>query len=209
MTTNITVKKSHGFTLIELLIAIVIFAIVAIMAMGGYNELIKQREHAAETMLRVRTVQRAVARITQDMMQLEPRPVRDSTASTVNPALYINSNGCLLELTRAGWTNPVGMPRSTLQRVCYRLSDNKLYRDYWASLDRNLSNTPQQAELLGQITSMTFRFMDGNHQWQTTWPANSTGGTGNARARALPLAVEVTLKLSDWGDITRIIEIAA
>lgn len=201
--------QAKGFTLIELLIAIAIFSVLGVMAMGGYNELIRQREHAAETMLRIRSVQRAVTTLSRDLMQLEPRPVRDSTSATVNPAIYVNSTGCLLELTRAGWTNPVGLPRPTLQRVCYRISDNALYRDYWSSLDRNLSNTPQQVELLGKVTSLNFRFMDGNRQWQTTWPASSTGGTGLSRARALPLAVEITLKLSDWGEIIRLIEIAA
>jgi len=201
--------QAKGFTLIELLIAIAIFSVLGVMAMGGYNELIRQREHASETMLRIRSVQRAVTTLSRDLMQLEPRPVRDSTSATVNPAIYVNSTGCLLELTRAGWTNPVGLPRPTLQRVCYRISDNALYRDYWSSLDRNLSNTPQQVELLGKVTSLNFRFMDGNRQWQTTWPASSTGGTGLSRARALPLAVEITLKLSDWGEIIRLIEIAA
>ncbi len=201
--------QAKGFTLIELLIAIAIFSVLGVMAMGGYNELIRQREHASETMLRIRSVQRAVTTLSRDLMQLEPRPVRDSTSATVNPAIYVNSTGCLLELTRAGWTNPVGLPRPTLQRVCYRISDNALYRDYWSSLDRNLSNTPQQVELLGKVTSLNFRFMDGNRQWQRTWPASSTGGTGLSRARALPLAVEITLKLSDWGEIIRLIEIAA
>jgi general secretion pathway protein J len=194
-----------GFTLIELLIAIVIFAIVAVMAMGGYNELITQREHTAEAMLRVRTVQRAVTRICHDLMQLEPRPVRDPTATVTQPALYA-SNIYLLELTRAGWTNPAGLPRSTLQRVGYRLVDGKLYRDYWTVLDRTLNNTPVQAEILDKVSSVALRYLDGNRQWQTTWPA--TGGSGKSRDRYLPLAVEITLTLTDWGEIKRIVEIA-
>ncbi|MGD9843252.1 MAG: type II secretion system minor pseudopilin GspJ [Steroidobacteraceae bacterium] len=205
-TAQVCSMRNHGFTLLELLIAIAIFAIVAVMAMGGYNELITQREHAAESMLRVRTVQRAVTRITQDLMQLEPRPVRDATATTVNPALYPN-NIYLLELTRAGWTNPAGLPRATLQRVGYRLMDGKLYRDYWIVLDRSLSNTPIQAELLDNVSTITLRYLDGNRQWQTTWPASSTGGAGISRARATPLAVEITLKLDDWGEIKRIVEL--
>ncbi len=207
--TNLSIRL-RGFTLLELLIAIAIFAIVAAMAMGGYNQLIMQRERAAETMARVRGVQRAVTRITQDFQQLEPRPIRDATAATTNPALYMNAgNIYLLELTRAGWTNPAGLPRATLQRVGYRLVDDKLYRDYWTVLDRSLSAVPIQVELMDQVTSMTLRFMDNNRQWQTTWPANSTGGAGTARARALPLAVEITLVLVDWGEIKRIVEIAA
>lgn len=200
----------RGFTLLELLVAITIFAIVGVLAMGGYNQLISQRERAAEAMARTRTIQRAVARITQDIEQLEPRPIRDATAATTNPALYVNSTGTyLLELTRAGWTNPAGLQRATEQRVGYRLFNGTLYRDYWSVLDRTLTSTPIQAELLPKVTAFTLRFMDRNRQWQTTWPADSTGGTGNARARSLPLAVEVTLTLEDWGSIVRVIEVAS
>lgn len=201
--------RAGGFTLIELLISIIIFSIVGVMAMGGFNELVKQREHTSESMLRIRSIQRTVTSISRDLMQLEPRPVRDATSATLKPSIQINATGCLLELTHSGWTNPVGLPRSTLQRVCYRIEDNKLYRDYWITLDRNLSNEPQQVELLGEVSSLSLRFMDLNRQWQTSWPANTVGGTATSAARQLPLAVEITLKLNDWGEIVRLIEIAA
>ncbi len=207
---RITRTAHAGFTLLELLIAISIFAVVGILAMSGYNELLMQRERASQTMARARTVQRAVTRIAQDFEQLEPRPIRDATATTVNPALYLNAGGTYaVELSRAGWTNPAGVSRATVQRVGYRLVDGKLYRDYWTVLDRSLSNTPVQAMLMDKVTTFTLRFMDRNRQWQTTWPANSTGGSGNARARSLPLAVEITLTLEDWGELKRVIEIVS
>ncbi|MGE0113567.1 MAG: type II secretion system minor pseudopilin GspJ [Steroidobacteraceae bacterium] len=203
-------QSVSGFTLLELLIAIAIFAVVGVLAMSGYNELLMQRERAAQTMARARAVQRAVTRLAQDFAQLEPRAVRDATATTTNPALYFNAAGTyVVELTRAGWTNPAGVSRSTLQRVGYRLVDGKLYRDYWTVLDRTLSNTPAQALLIDKVTAFSLRFMDRNRQWQTGWPADSTGGAGNARARSLPLAVEITLTLEDWGQLKRVIEVAS
>ncbi len=205
------IRSSHsGFTLLELLIAIAIFAVVGVLAMSGYNELLMQRERAAQTMARARAVQRAVTRVTQDFEQLEPRPVRDATAATVNPALYLNAAGThVVELTRAGWSNPAGVSRATLQRVGYRLQDGKLYRDYWTVLDRTLSATPVEAVLVDKVTAFSLRFMDRNRQWQTTWPPSSVGGTGNARARSLPLAVEITLTLEDWGELKRIVEVVS
>lgn len=200
----------NGFTLLELLIAIAIFAVVGILAMSGYNELLMQRERAAQTMARARTVQRAVTRLAQDFAQLEPRPVRDATAATVNPALYFNAAGTyVVELTRAGWSNPAGVSRATLQRVGYRVQDGKLYRDYWTVLDRSLSVVPVEALLVDKVTAFSLRFMDRNRQWQTNWPANSTGGTGTARARSLPLAIEITLTLEDWGELKRIVEVVS
>jgi general secretion pathway protein J len=205
-----THSGSRGFTLLELLIAIAIFAVVGALAMSGYNELLMQRERAMQTMARARAVQRAVTRLTQDFAQLEPRPVRDATAATVNPALYLNAGGTyVVELTRAGWSNPAGVSRATLQRVGYRLLDGKLYRDYWTVLDRTLSSTPVEAVLMDKVTAFSLRFMDRNRQWQTTWPANSTGGTGITRARSLPLAIEITVTLEDWGELKRVVEVVS
>ena len=205
-------KRQRGFTLMELLIAIAIFAIVGVLAMSGYNQLVKQREIAAAAMARVRAVQRSMMRISQDFEQLEPRPIRDATGASDLPALYVTNNGVdLVELTHAGWTNPTGINRSTLQRVRYRLLDGKLYRDYWSVLDRNLNNVPIQVQLLDKVTAVTLRYMDTNHQWQTTWPpgtnGNNNANNANTTPRALPLGVEVTLSLKDWGEIKRIIEV--
>lgn len=208
-THTLHLRRVTGFTLLELLIAIAIFAIVAVLAMSGYNELLMQRERAGQSMQRARTIQRAVTRLAQDFEQLEPRPVRNATATINDPALCSNCNPYQVELTRAGWTNPAGVSRSTLQRVGYRLLNGKLYRDYWTVLDRSLSSTATQALLIDKVTGFSLRFMDFNRQWQTTWPAGSTGGTPTAIARALPLAIEITLTLEDWGELKRVVEIVS
>jgi general secretion pathway protein J len=200
-------SQSAGFTLLELLIAVAIFAIVGVLAMSGFNELLQQREHASASMARARTIQRAMTRLTQDFAQLEPRPIRDATATVVNPALMFSAGATGVELTRAGWTNPAGVSRSTLQRVSYRFSDGKLYRIYWTVLDRTLNSAEVKVELIDKVTTFNLRFMDRNHQWQTSWPASSTGGAGAALARALPLAVEITLTLEDWGELKRVLEV--
>lgn len=195
----------QGFTLIELLIAITIFAIIGVMALGGYNELIKQRERGDATMARVRALQLTMTRLAQDFEQAEPRPIRDGTAATARAAFLVDATTTyLVEFTHAGWTNPAGVQRSTLQRVAYRVADGKLYRDYWTVLDRTLTNMPVDVALLDKVSSMTLRFMDQNRQWQTTWPATATGG-GNRRS--MPMAVEITLQLEDWGEIKRLVEL--
>jgi type II secretion system protein J len=47
--------------------------------------------------------------------------------------------------------------------------------------------------------------MDQNHAWQEQWPGPNTPSINSARA--LPLAVEITLELEDWGVLTRLIEV--
>lgn len=198
-------KAVAGFTLLELLIAITIFAVIGAMALGGYNQLLKQRERADTSMARIRATQLAVTKIAQDFEQLEPRPIRDPTAQTQRAALMTDASGVnVVELTRAGWSNPAGVQRSTLQRVAYRLRDGKLYRDYWTVLDPTLGSMPVEVELLDKVTAFKLRFMDQNRQWQTLWPAAGASATS---ARDLPLAVEFTLQLEDWGEIKRLVEV--
>jgi len=204
---------SHkGFTLLELLVAITIFAIVSILAMSGYNQLVRQREIAATTMERVRNVQRCVMRMSQDLEQMIARPIRDATSATDIPALIAADNGAdVLEFTRTGWSNPTGINRSSMQRIRYRFVDNKLYRDYWSTLDRTLNSVPVEVQMLDKVTAITFRYMDSTHQWQTTWPPTAASANNGAQPalapRSVPVAVEVTLTLQDWGEIKRIIEV--
>ena len=195
-----------GFTLIELLVAISIFVVLGVLAYGGYNNSVKQTEIARTSMKRLAQVQTTVRVITQDFEQLAPRPVRDVVGDTRLPALMSMSKGQqLLSLTRAGWTNPGGLPRATLQRVSYVLEDDKLRREHFTVLDATLSNEPVKRELIDHVKSVRVRFMDDQKQWQEQWPPLNAAPQTLTRLR--PLAVEITLELEDFGEITRLIEV--
>lgn len=199
-------RRGAGFTLVEMLVSIAIFSLIAAMAYGGYNTLVRQSEQANERMARVRAVQRAVTRLTQDFAELEPRPVREPIGDAVEPALRADRRTQYLAfLTRAGWSNPAGLARPTLQRVAYRLEDGKLYRDHWSALDTTLANEPITAELLAEVRALEFRFLDPGGQWQEQWPPLGTAPELGRRLR--PLAVEIILELDDWGRISRLVEV--
>ena len=53
-------RTSQGFTLMEVLVAVAIFVIVGALAMGGYNELVKQSDMVETNAKRTRSVQRTV-----------------------------------------------------------------------------------------------------------------------------------------------------
>ena len=197
--------REAGFTLLELLVATAIFAIVGIMAFGGFNAVLAQRDRTMENLERLKDVQFAMRILAQDLVQIVPRPVRDELGNQEQPALRADeSNEHVIEFTRAGWTNPAALPRPTLQRVAYRLEEETLIREYWPVLDRTLSSVPVEMELLEDVEAIEFRFLDVQREWQTEWPP--LGAAGPVASRARPLAVEVAVELLDWGRITRRIE---
>jgi len=200
-------RREGGFTLLEILIAIAIFTVVGAMAMGGYNELSGQSATVEANMDRVRAVQTAVMRISQDLAELEPRPVREPVGDGTQGALKSDGRSLdLVSLTRSGWTNSAGLQRATLQRVNYRLENGTLYRDQWAVLDRTLATEPTSLPLLDKVKAVSLRYMDPSRSWREAWPGSGAAGPQAQRSR--PLAVEVTLELEDWGTIVRLIEVA-
>jgi general secretion pathway protein J len=213
-----------GFTLIELVVAL---AITAIMFTIGYVELdqaMRSRREVQEQSARLIAIQQAVRTIEQDFELLEPRPVRNLIGDGYLPALTttpaagtigLDSSSSstaptpVVSFTRAGWTNPVGVQRSELQRVTYALQNGALVREYYPVLDATPQDPVVSHTLIDHVTGFSLRFMDAGHNWQTQWPATAIPGTSaEILLRSRPVAVEVTLQLDDWGLIVRDIEIA-
>ena len=143
----------------------------------------------------------------QDFSTLEPRPVREPLGESYQPALRSDARSQLLaELTHSGWSNPAGLPRSTLQRVAYRIDEEgRLRRDHWYVLDRTLGGEPVSRVLVERVEGLTFRFMDNNGRWHEQWPPLGYSAPDAQRVR--PIAVEIALELEDWGEIKRLVEV--
>jgi len=216
--------RPRGFTLIELLVAL---AITAIMFTIGYVELdqaMKSRREVDEQAARLIAIQQAVRTIEQDFELLQPRPVRnllgdgylaavDTNPSDIGTPQTLSSSAAtatpIVSFTRAGWTNPVGLQRSELQRVTYVIQNGALIRQYYPVLDATLQDAVISRTLINHVQGFSLRFMDAGHNWQTQWPATAIAGSSSEiLLRSRPVAVEVTLQLADWGLIVRDIEVA-
>jgi general secretion pathway protein J len=201
------IHAQHGFTLLEVLVAVVIFGIISLLAYGGYNQLMQQSDIVERSAGRTRAIQSTVQRMAEDFAMLEPRPIREPLGESLEPALRSGGGTeTLADLTRSGWTNPAGLSRSTLQRVTYRLENDKLRRAYWNALDRTLTAEPTSAVLLDKVRTVSFRFMDQNQNWHEQWPPLGYSGPDASRLR--PIAVEFTLELEDWGKLVRLVEVS-
>jgi general secretion pathway protein J len=199
--------KQQGFTLLELLIASVIFAIMAIMAYGGLNNVIKNSESSTRELDRLKQVQQCIAILNRDLSQIIPRPIRDEFGNE-QPYLSAQNNiDNLIEFTRGGQTNPAGLLRSTLQRVAYRFDEDKLVRLQWPQLDRTQEMESKETVLIDNVENVVVRFLDQKAEWQEQWPplnASSSADDTGTTATVAPLAIEITIQLKDWGDIRRL-----
>ncbi len=219
--------------MIELLVALFITAIILAMGYGSVNQAANGRIAIEKQSARVIQVQRAMRTLEQDIVLLQPRPVRDplggadlgalvargsgqstlgssasAIASNASAATTVSSlalqSTALIALTRGGWANPVGIPRPEEQRVSYQLENNKLVRYHQPVLDAMGETTLVRREILDDVESVKFRYMDASHIWQDNWQIN---GAERMALRVRPVAVEVTLRLKDFGTLVRIVEI--
>lgn len=203
-------RGSRGFTLLELLVALFIAALMFAMGYGAINQGLRSHDGLQEQQARLIELQNAVRVMEQDFVQLSPRPIRAPTGYTYEPALQGSATTQpLAQLTRAGWSNPVGQQRTGLQRVAYFFENGTLRREYWNVLDPTQTSTTIKRDLLTHLKSVGFRYMDEARQWQEQWPETTVqGGFANQLTlRGRPIAVEITLETEDWGKIVRLVEI--
>lgn len=199
--------RERGFTLLEILVATVILAVMGLMAYRAVSETQIAVAAADGHMDRLREAQRAVHLLVTDFRTLAPRPVRETIGDGYRAALLRDPNSIsLAELSHGGWPNGAGTPRGTVQRVIYRLEEGKLIREHWTVADPTLATPPIKRELLDRVERIEIRYMNSGREWIEQWPPfNNTQDFGFIER---PLAVEITLLLSDYGELRRLVEVS-
>ena len=199
--------RQKAFTLIEVLVALAIFGILSALAYGALGQTLLSAEMLNERMDRLQAIQKTMRHLSQDFIQLAPRPVRLELGDSIGPALQSDLRSeYAVELTRGGWSNPVVLPRGTLQRAAYRLEEDELVRYYWTVLDRTLSNEPIAVTILDGVEGLKLSYLLDNGDSIEQWPPPTAPGPLGLRQR--PRAVEIILTLQDAGEIRRVVEIA-
>lgn len=180
--------EQKGFTLIEMMLAIVIFSLMSLMASQLLSSIVKNND-------RVQIQAKALTRLQQAFSLME-RDIRQTLVLPADIPSKTNQGGETsprLALLRSNWLNPGGLlPRSTLERVTYRLHDGQLQRLSYPTPDAPES----QARIITLLQGVE-RFQL-RHRLVGDWRDGGPVGVG------LPQAIEVSVTLSDRGELQRI-----
>lgn len=228
-------RVRHGaFTLVEVLVALAIMAVVGVIANRMLTSTVEARERFTMRSEALRALQRGMLRLDRDVGQIVARPVRDEYGDPV-PGLRLEDGE--LEFTRAGWRNPRGERRPSLQRVRYAVdrAEETLVRTSWPVLDRAVDTEPFVYALLEGVAAAEIRVLDGAGAPHLRWPPAEAGeapapapaveadpddvpaeaaGEGRQeaeaerRARTTPAAVELLLETRRFGPLRRLYPIA-
>ena len=196
-------RTARGFTLVELMVAMLITAIVFALGYSAINQAVGNRDTLSTSSERLQDLQFTVRSFVQDFSQLAPRPVRAPIGAGYLPA--VQGEASTVTFTRAGWMNPAGVQRASLQRVRYVLEEGRLYRESWGALDATLDPPPVRRELIDRVRAFSLRYMNDARNWQEQWPPNDPSPQ-ELKDRWRPMAVEVTVELEDWGRVVRVVE---
>ncbi len=196
-----------GFTLLELLIAITVFSILSTITYSGLKTVLDTERHTRNHLERLAQTQIGLNIAQRDIEQAVARQIRDEFGDTLPAMRSGNLTGMLLEFTHGGYSNPMEVKRSGLQRVAYQLEDNTFYRLTWPSLDRAQDTTPSKIILFEKVNSAEINYYDQQMKPHTEWPATTDGNDQNP-PYPLPKAIEVILELETVGRIRRLFRVA-
>jgi general secretion pathway protein J len=164
-------RRGHaaGFTLVEVLVAVAIFALIGVMAAQILTRILDAQARTTERGARLVALQRAVQRLERDLLQVSDRGIRDGFGDA-QPALRLQLPG-VLSFTRDGWRNPLGLPRSELQRVEWRLGeDGTLERAFWTVLDRAEDSEAIVQRILADTEAFAVTVIDAEGAEWEAWP---------------------------------------
>jgi general secretion pathway protein J len=190
-------RGMRGFTLLEMLIALAIFSLLAVMSYSGLSAVLEQQFRTETEADHLAGLQKAYLIMQRDIEQVVTRPVRDEYGEELAPLV----GDLTLEFTRAGWSNPLGHPRSTLQRVAWSYEDRQLRRYVWQVLDRAQDSQPVDQLLMENIEYMQIRYLLAADEWKEQWPELIENPDPNAVPAVLPGAVEVTIEHEHYGPL--------
>jgi len=184
-----------GFTLVEVLVSLLIFALIAAAGAAVLGQTVDNRFAVKAASDRTADLQRMRSLLKADLGQAAARRSRGPTGRPMPQPMSGRAapGDPLLVLTRAGWSNPGERPRPSLQRVEYRLVEDRLERRVSTHLDGARPGAPQV--LYRGVRDVTVGFV-------------KDGGEAPAYIvtpdRPLPDAVRIRMTLDGYGPVEQL-----
>jgi type II secretion system protein J len=178
-------KTEAGFTLIEVMVSLMIFGMIAAAGVAILSFSVKAQSVAGAKLDDLSALTRTMSILSADLAQASNRATRDEAGTSV-PALVGESGSGItpmLRLVRAGWSNIDGAPRSSMQKVAYRVDAGTLQRIAYPMIDGAQPLPP--AALLTHVRQVTLRYRIAG-AWSDRWDG--------ASGRPLPDAMELTVQ---------------
>ena len=160
-------QKQSGFTILELLVAMIIFSFIGLGSHAMLRTIIGARETEMVHSQQLGRVQKALWVMGQDLAQMQAQSLRmpdDTYAASFN---------------RKGFSNPLGLARSDVLKVAYRLEGYSLKRYYWT---QQAGATQQEQVLLEDVRDFSMR-------------------------QVMNRSVEIGVTVAPYGAIKRVVEV--
>lgn len=187
-------KKEQAFTLIEVMVALLIFAILAVIVGAGLRTVINSFQRSQIHLKKWSELEVALTVMKRDVAQAVARPV---PASEDGAALIGSANG--FSFTRGAYVNPQSLTkRSSLLKVSYQVKHGDLMRMTSPILAHNDNQKKGGEILLRHIQQFKFAYVDAHNQGRTFWPLL------NAESDLLPRAVQVQITIQGLGSLSRL-----
>lgn len=191
--------RRGGFTIVEVLIAVAVFAVLAGAGVLVLTRTLDTRAVVHERSDRLAELQRMRALLRADLGQAAPRRTRGATGRPAPQPLIgaAQPGDPLLVLARTGVANPDDAARPSMQRVEYRLVEDRLERQASDYLDGARPGARQV--LLRGVRSAAVSFVSRGVE-APAYAASSD--------RPLPDAVRLRLTVDGLGEIDQLLLVA-
>lgn len=190
-------KHQQGFTLLELLLSLSIFSVVSLAGFNIFQTVLRSEESSQQKIDEINQLQTAFLLLERDFTQIARRYSRTDDNDSTEGFIYTESEGISDEVNevlfvRHGWSNPgLLIPRGDLQKVGYRLIENKLERIHYNYVDSDFGEEPKVRVLLNDVSELSFEFYY-ESSWQKT-PLNT----------GLPQGIAITVTSEHFGSMRR------